>query len=101
MAATITEVERQLAELRHETAQGPGPAQRTSVMTHLAWVPPDWADAAERTLAGGAAARAGPGAGPRAAGERHDASRVGPAGLGGRGGADAGRARGAPSVADD
>jgi Glucose-6-phosphate dehydrogenase subunit N-terminal domain/Glucose-6-phosphate dehydrogenase subunit C-terminal domain len=52
MAATITEVERELAELRHETAQGPGPTQRTSVMTHLAWVPPQWADAAERTLAG-------------------------------------------------
>jgi glucose-6-phosphate dehydrogenase assembly protein OpcA len=28
------------------------PNQRTSVMTHLAWVPPAWLDAAERTLAG-------------------------------------------------
>src|SRR6266545_3156476 len=34
------------------TRPGRGPVQRTSVMTHLAWVPPDWAEAAERTLAG-------------------------------------------------
>lgn len=26
--------------------------QRTSVMTHIAWVPPEWLDAAERTLEG-------------------------------------------------
>ena len=27
-------------------------SQRTSVMTHIAWVPPEWLDAAERTLEG-------------------------------------------------
>ena len=31
---------------------GQPPNQRTSVMTHLAWVPADWEEAAERTLAG-------------------------------------------------
>ncbi len=44
------QVERQLAELRlHETD---GAELRTSVMTHVAWAPPQWADAARRTLAG-------------------------------------------------
>ena len=28
------------------------PNQRTSVMTHIAWVPPEWVEAAERTLEG-------------------------------------------------
>ena len=28
------------------------PHQRTSVMTHIAWVPPEWVEAAERTLEG-------------------------------------------------
>jgi hypothetical protein len=53
MASTVVEVERDLAELR-DTSSAPGeaPNQRTSVMTHLAWVPPEWEDAAERTLAG-------------------------------------------------
>jgi glucose-6-phosphate dehydrogenase assembly protein OpcA len=53
MASTIAEIERELAELRDASAVvGEGPLQRTSVMTHLAWVPPEWAEAAERTLAG-------------------------------------------------
>src|SRR6266540_589208 len=53
MAASVVEIERDLAELRDASgAPGQGPVQRTSVMTHLAWVPPDWAEAAERTLAG-------------------------------------------------
>lgn len=43
------EVESRLAELRaDEKASG----TRTSVMTHVAWAPPQWAAAARRTLAG-------------------------------------------------
>jgi glucose-6-phosphate dehydrogenase assembly protein OpcA len=53
MAASVVEIERDLAELRDASgAPGQGPVQRTSVMTHLAWVPQDWTEAAERTLAG-------------------------------------------------
>lgn len=44
------DVERQLAELRLEETDGA--ELRTSVMTHVAWAPPQWADAARRTLAG-------------------------------------------------
>ena len=53
MAANVAEIERELAELR-DAASEPGrpPTLRTSVMTHLAWVPPEWEEAAERTLAG-------------------------------------------------
>jgi glucose-6-phosphate dehydrogenase assembly protein OpcA len=48
----VSDVERQLAELReHEGVDG-GPDLRTSVMTHVAWAPPKWAAAARRTLAG-------------------------------------------------
>jgi glucose-6-phosphate dehydrogenase assembly protein OpcA len=51
--ATVAEIERELARLRfrssEETAQ---PNLRTSVMTHIAWVPPQWQVAAEETLAG-------------------------------------------------
>jgi glucose-6-phosphate dehydrogenase assembly protein OpcA len=50
---TIADIERQLARLRGELAgEGSQPQQRTSVMTHVAWVPPEWLDQAERTLAG-------------------------------------------------
>jgi glucose-6-phosphate dehydrogenase assembly protein OpcA len=53
MATSVVEIERDLAELRDASGPpGGGPVQRTSVMTHLAWVPADWAEAAERTLAG-------------------------------------------------
>src|SRR6266545_564962 len=53
VASSVVEIERDLAELRDASgAPGQGPVQRTSVMTHLAWVPPDLAEAAERTLAG-------------------------------------------------
>jgi len=53
MASTVLEIERELAELRDaSTAEGQAPNQRTSVMTHLAWVPAGWEEAAERTLAG-------------------------------------------------
>jgi glucose-6-phosphate dehydrogenase assembly protein OpcA len=44
------DVERQLAELRLEETDGA--ELRTSVMTHVAWAPPQWADAARQTLAG-------------------------------------------------
>jgi glucose-6-phosphate dehydrogenase assembly protein OpcA len=43
---TVAEIERALAELRDESDL------RTSVMTHTAWVPEDWLDAARTTLAG-------------------------------------------------
>src|SRR5579871_2539885 len=50
---TISEVEAELAHLRRETIGEDGqPHQRTSVMTHIAWVPVEWIDAAERTLEG-------------------------------------------------
>jgi hypothetical protein len=50
---TISAVDAELAHLRRETVGDDGqPHQRTSVMTHIAWVPPDWVEAAERTLEG-------------------------------------------------
>ena len=50
---SLGEVEAELARLRDASAvEGGNPNQRTSVMTHVAWVPPDWLDAAERTLEG-------------------------------------------------
>ena len=50
---TIAEIERQLARLRDATAEeGAQPNLRTSVMTHVAWVPLKWQSAAEETLAG-------------------------------------------------
>lgn len=49
----LTEVEGALVRLREESAHGTeGPDMRTSVMTHLAWVPQEWEEAALRTLAG-------------------------------------------------
>jgi glucose-6-phosphate dehydrogenase assembly protein OpcA len=48
---SIREIESELASLRAE----PGaetPYQRTSVMTHTAWVPPEWVEAAEDVLSG-------------------------------------------------
>jgi glucose-6-phosphate dehydrogenase assembly protein OpcA len=50
---TLSEVERQLGELRSASA-APGelPKLRTSVMTHMAWVPERWVEAATETLAG-------------------------------------------------
>jgi glucose-6-phosphate dehydrogenase assembly protein OpcA len=49
--SVVSEVERRLAELRLEEGDA-GAELRTSVMTHVAWAPPSWADAARRTLAG-------------------------------------------------
>jgi glucose-6-phosphate dehydrogenase assembly protein OpcA len=49
----VSDVERALWELRDASAQGTeGPDLRTSVMTHLAWVPTEWREAAVETLAG-------------------------------------------------
>jgi hypothetical protein len=50
---SIAAIERELARLRDATAEeGSQPNLRTSVMTHIAWVPPDWLDRAESTLMG-------------------------------------------------
>jgi hypothetical protein len=50
---TIAEIERELARLRYESSeQNSQPNLRTSVMTHIAWAPPEWQHAAEETLAG-------------------------------------------------
>jgi glucose-6-phosphate dehydrogenase assembly protein OpcA len=48
---SIREIEREVAALR--IAPGSGvPYLRTSVMTHTAWVPPEWVEAAEDVLTG-------------------------------------------------
>ena len=53
MASSVLEIERELAELRDAaTEPGQPPNLRTSVMTHIAWVPENWHEAAETTLAG-------------------------------------------------
>jgi hypothetical protein len=50
---TVAQIERELARLRDGTSsEGGQPNLRTSVMTHIAWVPPQWLDAAETTLLG-------------------------------------------------
>jgi hypothetical protein len=51
--ASIAQIERELARLRDATStEGGQPTLRTSVMTHIAWVPPEWLGAAETTLLG-------------------------------------------------
>jgi glucose-6-phosphate dehydrogenase assembly protein OpcA len=47
---SIAEIERELGAQRME--ESGEPMQRTSVMTHLAWVPEQWVEAAEDVLAG-------------------------------------------------
>jgi hypothetical protein len=50
---TVAELDAELARLREELAgEGRQPFQRTSVMTHVAWVPSEWVEAAERTFEG-------------------------------------------------
>jgi glucose-6-phosphate dehydrogenase assembly protein OpcA len=44
---TIGQIEHELAQLRSDSMD-----LRTSVMTHVAWAPPEWQDAARETLAG-------------------------------------------------
>jgi glucose-6-phosphate dehydrogenase assembly protein OpcA len=46
----VADVEKQLAELRRSETDGA--ELRTSVMTHVAWAPPEWRDAARKTLLG-------------------------------------------------
>jgi glucose-6-phosphate dehydrogenase assembly protein OpcA len=48
---SISEIDRELARLRVDAETGQ-PYQRTSVMTHIAWVPTEWVEAAEDVLAG-------------------------------------------------
>jgi glucose-6-phosphate dehydrogenase assembly protein OpcA len=48
---SIRDVESELASLRVDPDSS-APYQRTSVMTHIAWVPPEWVEAAEDVLAG-------------------------------------------------
>ena len=49
--ASIPEIDRELARLRCTDETG-APFQRTSVMTHIAWVPSEWVELAEDVLAG-------------------------------------------------
>jgi hypothetical protein len=49
--ASVREIEREVATLRLAPGEDM-PYQRTSVMTHTAWVPPEWVEAAEDVLAG-------------------------------------------------
>jgi glucose-6-phosphate dehydrogenase assembly protein OpcA len=48
---SVREIEREVAALRIAPGEEV-PYQRTSVMTHTAWVPPEWVEAAEDVLAG-------------------------------------------------
>jgi Glucose-6-phosphate dehydrogenase subunit len=48
---SVREIERELAALRINP-DAEAPYQRTSVMTHTAWVPPEWVEAAEDVLSG-------------------------------------------------
>lgn len=50
---SIREIERELGQLRDaSTAPDAAPLLRTSVMTHIAWVPERWAEQARGTLSG-------------------------------------------------
>ena len=52
-ATSLRELERELTELRAASAEpGAPPRLRASVMTHIAWVPEQWVEAATGTLAG-------------------------------------------------
>jgi Glucose-6-phosphate dehydrogenase subunit len=50
--ASIAEIENALVDLRYRHADDDEPDLRTSVLTHLAWVPGEWQKAATETLAG-------------------------------------------------
>ena len=51
--SSLRELERELTELRAASAEpGAPPRLRASVMTHIAWVPEQWVEAATGTLAG-------------------------------------------------
>jgi Glucose-6-phosphate dehydrogenase subunit len=50
--ASIAEIENAFVDLRYRHADDDEPDLRTSVLTHLAWVPGEWQKAATETLAG-------------------------------------------------
>jgi len=50
--ATVPEIERELVRLREAATADEAATQRTSVMTHIAWVPERWVERAVETLAG-------------------------------------------------
>jgi hypothetical protein len=50
--ATIAEIEQALVDLRYRHSDRDEPDLRTSVLTHIAWVPGEWQQAATETLAG-------------------------------------------------
>lgn len=50
--ASVAEIEAALVDLRYRHAHAGEPDLRTSVLTHIAWVPPEWQEAATETLAG-------------------------------------------------
>jgi glucose-6-phosphate dehydrogenase assembly protein OpcA len=52
MASSVAEIEHELAVGRRAETEDGTPYQRTSVMTHIAWVPKPWVGAAENVLAG-------------------------------------------------
>jgi glucose-6-phosphate dehydrogenase assembly protein OpcA len=52
MASSVAEIEHELAVRRSTETDDGTPYQRTSVMTHIAWVPKRWVGAAENVLAG-------------------------------------------------
>ena len=50
---SLAQIEHALSDLRRESCdETEGPDLRTSVMTHIAWVPPEWHEAAWTTLEG-------------------------------------------------
>lgn len=48
----VSDIERALGDLRRAEIEDDVPVLRTSVMTHIAWVPEEWVEAARRTLEG-------------------------------------------------
>lgn len=48
---SVSDIERELSALRIDP-EAAAPYQRTSVMTHTAWVPPEWVEMAEDVLSG-------------------------------------------------
>ena len=51
-SATIAQIEEALTDLRFNVGHGGLPDLRTSVLTHMAWVPEEWQRAATEALAG-------------------------------------------------
>jgi glucose-6-phosphate dehydrogenase assembly protein OpcA len=49
---SVAEIERRLVELRETSGNGAAPELRTSVMTHIAWVPTEWEEAATQVRTG-------------------------------------------------